>query len=163
MPGCKTHQCVGAMAGAFDAWYQAREKANADLLIETIGGAIGGCVGGMLPDILEPADSSWHRDVGHSVGIGGGVLALRATLAEMAQQCRDTAQQYRAIQMVAVPGLNAFVPPPVDPLAQLFGNLAELFWRLLAGFLNGLSAGYTSHLLLDAATPRGIPLLAGRF
>jgi len=151
------------MAGAFDAWYQAREKANSDLLIETIGGALGGCLGGMLPDIFEPADSSWHRDVAHSATVGGGVLALRATLAEMAQECRDKAQQYRAIQMVVVPGLSTFVPAPADPLKQLLGNLAELFWGLLAGFLNGLSAGYASHLLLDAATPRGIPLLAGRF
>jgi membrane-bound metal-dependent hydrolase YbcI (DUF457 family) len=151
------------MAGAFDAWYQAKEKANADLLIETIGGAIGGCVGGMLPDIFEPAVSSWHRDIGHSITVGAGVLALRATLAGLAQQCRENAPRPHAIQMIAVPGTDIFVPAPVDPLTQLLGSLAELFWRLLAGFLNGLSAGYTSHLILDAATPRGIPLLAGRF
>jgi hypothetical protein len=162
VPDCKTHQCVGAMAGAFDAWYQARGRANADLLIETIGGAFGGCVGGMLPDILEPADSSWHRDVGHSVAVGGGVLALRATLAELAQHCRNNAQR-RAIQMVTVPATNPLFPAPVDPPTQLLRSLAELFWRLLAGFLNGLSAGYASHLMLDATTPRGIPLLAGRF
>jgi LexA-binding, inner membrane-associated putative hydrolase len=163
MPCCKTHQWVGALAGGLDACYQAQGKPNSDAVLEAIGGALGGCLAGILPDVLEPAVSSWHRDVSHSVTVGGSVLALRATLAKLAQQCRDNAQNCRAAQMNAVPGANAFVPVPASPINQLLLSLAELFWRLLAGFLNGLSAGYASHLLLDACTPRGIPLVAGRF
>jgi membrane-bound metal-dependent hydrolase YbcI (DUF457 family) len=40
--------------------------------------------------------------------------------------------------------------------------LGEFIWILLAGFLNGLAAGYVSHLLLDATTPLGTPILGGR-
>ncbi|HLJ87775.1 MAG TPA: metal-dependent hydrolase [Candidatus Angelobacter sp.] len=163
MPNCKTHQWVGALAGGLDACYQAQGKPHSDAVLETIGGAIGGYVAGMLPDVLEPAVSPWHRDVGHSVTVGGGVLVLRATLAQWAQQCRDKAQNCSAILMIAVPGTNIFVPASVTPFNQLVSSLAELFWKLLAGFLNGLSAGYASHLLLDAMTPRGIPLLTTRF
>jgi len=79
------------------------------------------------------------------MAVGGGVLALRATLAELAQHCRNNAARVQNID------------------GHFWAGLAELFWRLLAGFLNGLSAGYASHLLLDAMTPRGIPVVAGRF
>jgi membrane-bound metal-dependent hydrolase YbcI (DUF457 family) len=38
-----------------------------------------------------------------------------------------------------------------------------MFWRFAAGFANGLAAGYVSHLALDAATPRSLPLLVSGF
>jgi hypothetical protein len=47
-------------------------------------------------------------------------------------------------------------------LEQTWAEISEFIWTLLAGFLNGLAAGYVSHLLLDATTPRGIPFLSGR-
>jgi membrane-bound metal-dependent hydrolase YbcI (DUF457 family) len=53
-----------------------------------------------------------------------------------------------------------YVPLQVDPLTQFLSAMAELFWRFLAGLLNGMAAGYVSHLILDADTPRGIPLLS---
>jgi hypothetical protein len=34
-----------------------------------------------------------------------------------------------------------------------------LFWRTMAGFLIGFVVGYSSHLLLDAATARGLPIV----
>ncbi|PYU90685.1 MAG: hypothetical protein DMG25_16690 [Acidobacteria bacterium] len=57
------------------------------------------------------------------------------------------------------PGGNTFVYVPVDPISHLLSNVFEFLWRFLAGFTNGLAAGYVSHLALDAATPRSIPLL----
>ncbi len=36
----------------------------------------------------------------------------------------------------------------------------HLICRIVAGAMAGAAAGYASHLLLDAATPRGLPLLA---
>jgi hypothetical protein len=163
MPGLKTHRRVGAIAGAADAFYQAKDKPSANVLFESIGGALGGYVGGSLPDVFEPAVSSWHRDVGHSIVVaGGGVLYARQLLAGWAQQCRNNAIR-QTVPTMSFPGSDAFVPIPLSPLTQLGMTLARLFWSLLAGFLNGLSAGYASHLVLDAGTPRGIPLLTGSF
>lgn len=42
-------------------------------------------------------------------------------------------------------------------------TICEFFWRAAAGFGNGLAAGYLSHLVLDAGTPRSIPLLTNGF
>ena len=47
-------------------------------------------------------------------------------------------------------------------LQQAWAEICEFVWILMAGFLNGLAAGYVSHLVLDAMTPRGIPLAGGR-
>ena len=54
---------------------------------------------------------------------------------------------------------NVFIPAPNSSLTQLWLTVRELFWRALADFANGLAAGYCSHLVLDAGTPRSIPLL----
>ncbi len=50
-------------------------------------------------------------------------------------------------------------PHSIDALASFFSKLVELFWWFLAGVLNGLAAGYLSHLALDAMTPGSIPVL----
>jgi hypothetical protein len=56
-----------------------------------------------------------------------------------------------------------WLPLPRTPLDEFIAQVAELFWRLLAGFLNGLAPGYVSHLVLDGSIgSRGIPLLFGR-
>ncbi len=62
--------------------------------------------------------------------------------------------------MIADPAQpNVFVPAPNSSLTRLWLTICELFWRALAAFANGLAAGYLSHLVLDAGTPRSIPLL----
>ncbi len=66
------------------------------------------------------------------------------------EYCRRRSACYRALR--TAPGL--------DGLTRLLYGLAELFWCMATGFLNGLPAGYVSHLALDAFTPRGLPLLA---
>jgi hypothetical protein len=66
-----------------------------------------------------------------------------------------------AIPMEPQGDVFAFVP--TDPISRLLLSLFELMWRLAAGFANGLAAGYISHLALDAATPRSIPLLKAGF
>jgi membrane-bound metal-dependent hydrolase YbcI (DUF457 family) len=37
--------------------------------------------------------------------------------------------------------------------------LVELFWRVIAGVLSGFAAGYASHLVLDAFSPAGLPVV----
>ncbi len=73
MPDGKTHKLVGAGTGAVYAGFRAKEQSNQNWCIEVAGGAVGGYVGGQLPDVLEPAISSWHRDVGR-----GPVVPLAA-------------------------------------------------------------------------------------
>jgi hypothetical protein len=86
---------------------------------------------------------------------------MKDALTAFAAACRENAEKCRALPMT--PQGDMFVVAPVDPFSQLLLNMFELFWRFLAGFTNGLAAGYVSHLALDAATPRSIPLLTNGF
>lgn len=162
MPDLKTHKYIGAGAGAVYASYQAKDQPNNAWLLEVIGGGVGGYLGGMLPDKLEPALSSWHRGICHSWTAGGIVVSGSAQLAELAVACRKRAQQCRAIPTAQDSATGVFIPVPRSLLEQMFSQIGEILWTFLAGLLNGLAAGYLSHLLLDSATPRGIPLLGGR-
>lgn len=150
MANGRVHAVVGAASGAALAAYRGRSQELEDQLVEVLGGALGGYVGGKLPDWIEPAVSSWHRDIAHSWTTGGGIVTVMPKLEQWEQHCRQRAAHYRALRTV----------PGVDPLTQLLYCLAEMFWRLAAGFASGLAAGYASHLVLDAFTPRGLPLLA---
>lgn len=153
----KTHKLVGAGTGAVVAGFRAKQQKNHHYVVEVVGGALGGYIGGQLPDFLEPAISSWHRDVAHSCTAGGGILALGNALAAIEVACRGNAEKCRALPMEQLGDAFAFVP--ADPISRLLLSLFELFWRLAAGFVSGLAAGYLSHLALDAVSPRSIPLL----
>jgi membrane-bound metal-dependent hydrolase YbcI (DUF457 family) len=154
-----THKLAGTGSGLIFAAYRANGQSPGDWIVELAGGAIGGYVGGILPDVLEPAISSWHRGTAHSY-VSGATLAtcVYRTLSDWETACRGQAQNCRAIRMSRTPG-GTFVAASSGPLHQLLSSAAELFWRLLAGFLSGLVAGYVSHLALDATTPRSIPLI----
>jgi hypothetical protein len=162
MPGRRTHQLAGATAGVAFAALEAKSQPDEHFWIEMIGGGFGGYFAGALPDLLEPAICSWHRGICHSATAGTAVLYGRATLAHWAQICRQNADRCRIVPQVEDVHTGAWLPLPQAPLQRICAELGELCWRLLAGFLNGLAAGYGSHLLLDAGTPRGIPLLKGR-
>ena len=162
MPGRKTHQLAGAISGWAYTLYRNQQQKPDERFVETIGGAIGGAIGGVLADVVEPAVSSWHRGPAHSVAVGSGVVRLSSTLESLADTCRHKAIQARAVptRMESdVFGNTLVVPIAKNPLNQFIDEIAQIFWLLLAGFLNGLAAGYVSHLALDAFTPRGIPLL----
>ena len=161
MPDSKTHKLVGAGSGAVYAAYRAKEQRVPNWWTEVAGGALGGYVGGLLPDVLEPAISSWHRDVAHSCAAGGGIVALGNALAAIEAACRENAEKCRAIPMAPLGSI--FVPVAGEPISQLLSQLFEFLWRLAAGFVNGVAAGYVSHLALDAATPRSIHLLMTGF
>jgi len=161
MPGRRTHQLVGTATGTVYAAYRAGTQNPRDRLLETAGGAVGGYLGSTFADYLEPAISSWHRGPAHSGGTGAMVLLLVDQLFKWEAFCREKAKECAAIPMV--PAINpqgtVFVPAQLSPLVQLFNTIAELFWRFLAGVPNGFATSYLSHLALDAATPRCIPLL----
>ena len=161
MPDGKTHKLVGATAGIGYAAYQAKEQAPWNQLIEIAGGLVGGYKGGQLPDVLEPAISSWHRGTAHCCLTGGGIISLRNTLMQWEKFCREKAENCKALRMIPHPSQpNTFIAAPIDPSLQLVMSLLEIFWRFAAGFVNGVAAGYVSHLALDAVIgPRSIPLL----
>lgn len=161
MPSENTHKYVGLVVGAAYAGHRAKAQSGPNWWAEVAGGAVGGYLGGRLPDILEPALSSWHRGVAHSCSAGGAIIVVKDPFTLWETACRENAEKCKAIPMAPHGGM--FVPVPIDLFSQMFLKLAELWWRFLAGFLNGLAAGYVSHLALDAATPRSIPLLTAAF
>ncbi len=107
-------------------------------------------MGGILPDVLEPATSPHHRQLAHSLVVGGSLAV--AKVAEMQASCRSLSSE--ATQRASV--------LPVGSPERRDAEFLALFWRFVAGFLIGLATGYASHLALDACTPQGLPLL-GRF
>jgi xanthosine utilization system XapX-like protein len=148
MPNRATHEVAGAASGAAFALLRVCDAPMPYALAEVLGGALGGWVGGLLPDVLEPATTPNHRKVAHSV-VAGGTLTL-ARLAEWQATCRTEAQGC----VTRASGL------PLGSDARRRADWDALVWRFLAGLLAGLVAGYASHLMLDAGTAKGLPLLA---
>jgi hypothetical protein len=117
------------------------------------------------------AFSSWHRSAAHSWTAGAAIVYSKDALLRFEKFCREQAhacaeelKTLQTLQMKPDPWQpNLFVPAPADPLLLLSLKIAEMVWRFLAGFENGLAAGYMSHLALDAVTPRSIPLLTRGF
>lgn len=162
MPGKMVHQCIGAGAGGINAGFKAKDQEGAAYWIEVIGGICGGYSTSMLPDKLEPATSSWHRGPFHSAFAGGAVISVGERLGEWAQICRQRADACRIVPQIENVQTGEWIPLPRPPMEDFMAQLTELFWRFLAGFLNGLGAGYLSHLALDGVVgTRGIPLLFG--
>lgn len=149
MANGKTHKWIGMAAGGGVALLRAQREPLPDQLFEAVGGVIGGYFGGKMPDILEPAIHGWHRDICHSWTVGGVIATGVAALERWEKDCRERAASFRRRHLAA----------GVPPLTAFYYWLAEWFWSLAAGFVAGFGAGYVSHLVLDASTPRGLPLL----
>lgn len=146
MPGKSTHKAVGGAAGLIYSFRQAEGQEDSNRAIESIGGTVGGVLGGMLPDIVEPADTPDHRGFAHSVLVGLGVASVK--LDEWSAACRAKAEQFAVLRQ-----------SETDPIKWLLLWLLEVVCRLVAGFLLGIQAGYGSHLVLDALTPKSLPLV----
>lgn len=164
----KTHRRAGRVSGAVYAAHRAKSQNGGNLVIEAAGGALGGDVGALVADFLEPGVSSWHRGTAHSCAAGGAILSLGEVLAGAETFCRQKAElkaeERKTLQTTPDPQQpNLFLAVPNSSLAQLWLSICEIFWRALAGFANGLAAGYISHLVLDAGTSRSIPLLTNGF
>jgi len=150
MPNRTEHKVVGLGAGFVYAGCRGSSQPIAYQFTEAVGGAIGGYLGGSLPDVFEPAYSSWHRDFMHSWSIGASIVGIASKIEWWEQHCRQRASHYHTLRTMS----------NNDPLTSFCYFLIELFWRLAAGFINGLFAGYVSHQALDACTPRGLPIFA---
>jgi membrane-bound metal-dependent hydrolase YbcI (DUF457 family) len=121
-----------------------------DALAEVLGGVLGGGIGGRLPDWIEPASTPNHRGLFHGMTAAAGVATVGlARLAELQAECRRRA---------TLATQRAASSSPECPVRQQAEWEARA-WRFVAGLLTGLIAGYLSHLILDAATPKGLPVV----
>ena len=147
MPNRKVHDPVGGIAGAAYAGWRAYQRPATSALFESLGGLGGGVVGSRIPDLLEPA--CWnHRRTAHSATVVGLIATFANNVESAAEWCRSRAAILEA--RAQDQGLQA-----VDQMASA---AAAILLYLVAGFLNGLVAGYISHLVLDGLTPASIPL-----
>lgn len=150
MPNRKTHQTVGAISGGIAAIVRSESQPLEHRIVETLAGVLAGIGGGRLPDILDPPTWPGHRSIGHGmVPSGGGLALVFSKPDELQGAIRSHAEQEAAMRESAD-----------TLLAQLWHGFLELMLRLLAGAVVGLPAGYASHLLLDATTPKCLPLIA---
>ena len=154
MPKRKTHQSIGALTGAGAALVAARDQQPPHQVIEVLAAGISGWYSSLIPDIIDPAMSPNHRSIGH--GAVQGIAGLKVALDKIPSaqgQLRAQAQEFAQRRQHVRPGGE-------DPWPIWCLEAAELLCRMLSGVLIGLVAGYGSHLVLDARTPRGLPLLA---
>jgi membrane-bound metal-dependent hydrolase YbcI (DUF457 family) len=120
--------------------------------VEIAGGYFGGIVGARAPDVFDPPTSPRHRDLGHGiVPVGLVVVALLRVLPAWQAELRTVADRHR----------NAAARSENRWTAAIH-SLIELLCRFASGAVAGIVAGYVSHLALDAMTPAGLPIIAGR-
>jgi hypothetical protein len=82
--------------------------------------------------------------------VATGYIVAAVKLDDWSRYCRQRAEHYRELQF----------QQGLEPIRRALYWLVEMLWRLGAGCLNGLQAGYASHLALDMFTPRSLPLVA---
>ena len=151
MPGASQHRAIAVAAAAVIGLIRAQDMPEEERLPYVAGACLGALATATLPDLLEPAIHGWHRDVFHSgtagVALVGGAVRLAAT---KGQQMVSEAKQLRE---------TAGTLAPTDPRQANITNRCQTgaFQR---GLVLGGVVGVGSHLVADAATPRGIPLLS---
>ncbi|SRR6266566_5854351 len=151
MPDRKTHLGVGSLVGVAVGVYTARNLEGWPVLARILGAVLGSVAGAALPDALEPALHSWHRRSFHSwgalAGTAGVTLGPPAAARRWMEEREAAAGRWRA--------LREALPLGHPDRAGLW--LAEMLEHFLVATALGLPAGYASHLVLDAASPRGLP------
>ncbi len=150
MPGRVMHETVGSISGLIAAASRAAELPQPGLALEAFGGFWGGGLGGALPDVLEPATWPGHRQFAHSAtALAGLLVGADSQLGALQHRLRATATTFE-LRALEAHG---------DALASLMWSFLAWTLRFLAGFAAGIVAGYTSHVVLDAFTPRGIGIV----
>ena len=149
MPNRSVHIAVSTPAGIFYAAHKSRFQNDLSRFVEGCGGLLGGLIGGLLPDLIDPPTWPGHRAVGHGLcPVVMGAVVWQHRLDSVQADLRRAADGHRwqAAQCQ-------------DPMLAVWHSLMKTASRLLAGFLAGFCAGYLSHVALDFATPRCLPLV----
>jgi inner membrane protein len=151
MPNGREHAIIGATAACAAGLIASNGEPDYARLFVTIGAGIGGSIGGRVPDKLEPAIHSHHRDVFHSGAAagtliwGGSRMYASARNAMFAEAARLRAKRESL---------------PLDHGDRVWLGIAEVTHYLAFGIVTGLAVGYLSHIAADFATPRGVPLIS---
>lgn len=144
----RVHKAVGAGVGVASTFVWRAIEHKPLRLAEVAGGAFGGILGASLPDILEPATSSYHRGFAHSATMSSGIVygAIKG-LGEIRTTLDAQADELRAKAEVSC-----------DWLLSLLLHLGAIALEFLSGAITAVVPGYVSHVVLDATTPRGVPI-----
>lgn len=135
MPRRDAHDLLGVLAGVGVTYASARLNGRDPSPFELMGGGLSGALGARLPDTFEPAIHPHHRQFAHSVTFAS---ATGATVGRAGLRIQEKLAQ--AAQVADEPWKGALL-------------------SFLAGLSAGATPGYISHLVADATTPKGIPLL----
>ena len=149
MPNAKEHKQIAQVAGLVTALIRARDQKELAILIEGVGGFFGGRLGGLIPDLIDPPINPNHRSVGHGVlpNLTVGLLAFNR-LDDWQRWFRDFATEQLDLRERAT-----------DAFEQILRTVAWAVCHFIAGAIAGYLAGHTSHLILDAGTPRSLPVI----
>lgn len=148
-----THRRVGAMAGLAAGAYSVCGLPPDAAIARIVGSTVGGVVGGALPDAIEPGVHSWHRKFFHSQT---ALLGASAAAARPPEWLRDwTGSLSREAHVLRT--RRETMPAGDRDRTGLW--LREMLIQALLGLLLGLVVGYVSHLVLDARSPRRLPLI----
>ena len=118
MSNLKEHVIVGGLAGAAAYLWFKQQRNEQPTAAGVIASAIVGLGTSMIPDILEPATNTNHRELFHSLGVS----AILTSGMDNFMKKQDVTDEQKIV------ALSAF-------------------------------AGYASHLVLDAFTSRGLPVI----
>jgi hypothetical protein len=138
---------TSSFVGTITAFRMSESQPSDHRLHEVVGGFLGGLAGGRLPDVLEPPLNPNHRGFAHSV-------TATATILKAGQEYLECAQQWLRERADSLEARAALLPAN-SVVAALLRLIATLC-RIAAGFLAGLAAGYVTHVVLDAFTPRSV-------
>lgn len=146
MPNKDVHFVGGALAGLGVGLATAQLVAEKDRFTHVLACVVSAAGAALLPDMLEPATSPNHRGAAHSLATATaiGVVAQarhHARCLALANECE-----------VRATALATGSAPWQDEMRS-----AQL-WRLAAAVVLGSIAGYGSHLVLDGATPKSLPV-----
>lgn len=142
------HDRLGALSGPGFTLLSASVRGEQTSAGEVIGSLISSLLASSLPDILEPADHPNHRSTFHSKGF----LALLAFVAWPALEAKRREQLDLAAACLSQEALCLL------PQEKEYWRQRAAWHQFMAGLWGGGVPGYTSHLLADAQTPKGLPL-----
>ena len=150
MANGRAHRRIGAVAGAALAFAMSKGQPIWHRIIEIIGGAAAGLLVALLPDWFEPANSPYHRKFFHGLLFNAAIIGFFARKICPCQSSLRARADYEATLRKQTQTTGSII----------WHFLLETSSRFLAGAAAGAIAGYGSHLVLDAFTPRSMPLIA---
>src|SRR6266571_524689 len=149
MPNGRTHQAVATLVGVGTGLYTARNVHQADAALARIAGSVlAANLAAALPDLLEPAVHSWHRESFHSIVALAGATRLAVVPQRVVLWLSE-----REIAAARLRASREALPPNHADRFWLW--LSEMIEHMLIGAAIGAPAGYASHLILDGCSPRG--------